>query len=123
MGTEPRGVPRRGSPETEGPRPCEHVIRWFVKLAGQRVLPPGPRASRLAQWAPRELSSPRLAGAIITDLIKMKSETGHVGAACPPPARRNTIITEMNTIITEMVVNGCQLPCARTNGPIPRARG
>lgn len=38
-------------------------------------------ASRISQWAPRELFSPPLARAIITDLIKMKSETGHVGGS------------------------------------------
>lgn len=60
------------------------LIRLFVKLAGQLVAPPGPRGSRLSQWAPREQFSPRLTRAIITDLIKMKSETGHVGASALP---------------------------------------
>lgn len=79
MGTE-RVACRGGSHETgdSGRKSC--VIRLFVKLAGQLVAPPGPRASRLSQWAPRDLFSPRLARAIITDLIKMKSETCHVGA-------------------------------------------
>lgn len=78
---------RGGSRETAGDsgrKSC--VIRLFVKLAGQLVAPPGSRSSRLSQWAPRELFSPRLARAIITDLIKMKSETGHVGASCAPCA-------------------------------------
>lgn len=56
------------------------VIRSFVKLPGQPVAPRGPRASCLPQWAPREQFSPLLARAIITDVIKMKSETGHVGS-------------------------------------------
>lgn len=64
---------------TSGRESC--LIRLFVKLAGQLVAPSGPRASRLSQWAPRELFSPPLARAIITDLIKMKSETGHVGGS------------------------------------------
>ncbi len=84
MGTE-RVACRGGSRETvgdSGRKSC--LIRLFVKLAGQLVAPPGPRASRLSRWAPRELFSPRLARAIITDLIKMKSETCHVGAGCVP---------------------------------------
>lgn len=62
------------------------LIRLFVKLAGQLVAPAAgpaqaaPRAS-LSGWAPRELFSPRLARAIITDLIKTKSDAGHVGPA------------------------------------------
>lgn len=67
------------------------MIRLFVKLAGQLVAPRGPLAHR---WAPRELFSPRLTRAIITDLIKMKSETGHVGAAAASPRGGRTIITE-----------------------------
>lgn len=68
-----------GSRETEGQRPQELRDQIVCEARGSARGTFG--ASRLSQWAPRELFSPPLARAIITDLIKMKSETGHVGGA------------------------------------------
>lgn len=83
MGSE-RVACRGGSRETEGQRPQGLPDQIVCEARGSARGTSGPRASRLSQWAPRELFSPRLARAIITDLIKMKSETDHVGAVRAP---------------------------------------
>lgn len=54
MGTVARGVPKRVPRDKRGSGRESCLIRLFVKLTGQLVVPPGPRASRLSQWAPRE---------------------------------------------------------------------
>ena len=83
---ESRRVACQAAPAGRRDSGCEgRLIRVFARLAGQLVAPPGPPASRLCLWAPRGLFSPRLARAIITDLIKMKPENGPRGGRARSP--------------------------------------
>lgn len=82
---------RDGSRETEGQRPRGLPDQIVCEARGSARDTSG--ASRIAPlpMGPAGAVFSSAGSTIITDLIKMKSETGHVGATGASPCRRRTL--------------------------------
>lgn len=86
---------RDGSRETEGQRPRGLPDQIVCEARGSARDTSGASLIAPLRMGPAGAVFSSAGSPIITDLIKMKSETGHVGAARASPRARRTLIREI----------------------------